>query len=41
MKAMKCEIQENVQGTNSEGKETDLNQQFGPEERKKHSTRTE
>ena len=41
MKAMKSEIKENVQGTNSDGKETDSNQWFGPEGRKKHSTRTE
>ena len=41
VKAMKSEIKENVQGTNSDGKETDSNQWFGPEGRKKHSTRTE
>ena len=42
LKAMKSQIKENVQGTNSEGKETGTqNQQFGPERRKKHSTRTE
>ena len=42
VKAMKSEIKRNVQGTNSEGKETGTqNQQFGPERRKKHSTRTE
>ena len=42
MKAMQSEIKENIQGTNSEGKETGTqNQQFGPERRKKHSTRTE
>ena len=37
MKAMLSEIKENVQGTNSEGKE----QWFGTEGRNKHSTRTE
>ena len=42
MKAMLSEIKENIQGTNSEGKETGTqNQQFGPERRKKHSTRKE
>ena len=41
MKAMLSEIKENVQGTNSDGKETDSNQQCGPEGRNKHSTRTE
>ena len=42
MKAMLSEIKENIQGTNSDGKETGTqNQQFGPERRKKHSTRTE
>ena len=41
IKAMKSEIKENVQGTNSKGKEMDLNQWFGPKGRKKHSTRTE
>ena len=40
MKAMKSEIKENVQRTNSDGKET-RTQQFGAEERKKHLTRTE
>ena len=38
---MKSEIKENVQGTNSDRKETDSNQQFRTEGRKKHSTRTE
>ena len=34
MKAMKSEIKENIQGTNSDGKETgDSNQWFGAEER--------
>ena len=42
VKAMKSEMKRNVQGTNSEGKETRTqNQQFGAEERNKHSTRTE
>ena len=41
MKAMKSEIKENVQGTNSDRKEMDSNQLCGPEGRKKHSTRTE
>ena len=42
MKVMKSEIKENVQETNSEGKENwDLNQRFGAKERHKHSTRTE
>ena len=42
MKAILSEIKENIQGNNSEGKETGTqNQQFGPERRKKHSTRTE
>ena len=42
MKAMQSEIKENIQGNNSDGKETGTqNQQFGPERRKKHSTRTE
>ena len=41
MKDMLSEIKENVQGTNSDGKETDSNQWFGPEGRKKHSARTE
>ena len=40
-KAMKNEIKENVQGTNSEEKETGTHQWFGPEKRKKYSTRTE
>ena len=37
MKAMKSEIKENVQGTNSDGKET-RTQRLVPEGRKKHST---
>ena len=41
MKAMLGEIKENVQGTNSDGKETDSNQRCGPEGRNKHSTETE
>ena len=42
VKAMKSEMKRNVQGTNSEGKEArPQNQQFGAEERNKHSTRTE
>ena len=40
MKATLSEIKENVQGTNSDGKET-RTQWCGPEGRKKHSTRTE
>ena len=40
MKAIQSEIKENIQGTNSEGKQ-DPNQKFGPEGRNKHSTRTE
>ena len=40
MKAMLSEIMENVQGTNSDGKET-RTQQCEPEERKKHPTRKE
>ena len=41
VKAMKSAIKENVQGTDSDGKETDSNQRFGKEGRNKHSTRTE
>ena len=42
VKAMKSEIKENAQGTNSDGKETGTqNQWCGPEGKKKHSTRTE
>ena len=44
VKAMQSEIKENVQGTNGDRKETrnqEGNQQFGPEGRNKHSTRTE
>ena len=41
MKAMLIERKENVQGTNSDGKETRSNLWFGPERRNKHSTRTE
>ena len=41
MKAMPRETKENVQGTNSDGKETDSNQRCGPEGRKKHPTRKE
>ena len=40
VKAMKSEIKENVQGTNSDKKETST-QQFGAEGRNKHSARTE
>ena len=40
VKAMKSEIKENVQETNSEGN-WDSNQQFGTEGRDKFSTRTE
>ena len=39
MKPMLREKKENVQGTNSDAKETGT-QRFGPEERKKHSTKT-
>ena len=42
VKAMQSEIKKNMQGINSEGKQTGIqNQQFGPEGRNKHSTRTE
>ena len=42
MEAMLSETKENVQGTNSDGKETGIqNQQFGVEGRNKHSTRIE
>ena len=44
VKAMKSEIKENVQETNSKGKKKkkqDSNQWFGSEGRNKHSTRTE
>ena len=42
MKAMQSEIKENVQGTNSDGKENwNSNQCCGPEGRKKHPTRKE
>ena len=41
MKPMLREAKENVQGTNSDAKEMDSNQQCGPEGRKKHSTSTE
>ena len=41
VKAMLSETKENVQGTNSDGKETDSNQQCAPEGRKKHPTRKE
>ena len=42
MKAMLRETKENVQGTNSDGKETGTsNQPCGPEGRKKHPTRKE
>ena len=47
VKAMKSEIKGNVQGTNSEGKETRAQKktkkqtQFGAEGRNKHSIRTE
>ena len=39
-KAMQSEVKGNIQGTNSDRKEMDSNQQCGPEGRKKHSTRT-
>ena len=41
MKAMLREAKENVQGTNSDVKEMDSNQQCRPEGRKKHPTRKE
>ena len=41
MKPMLRETKENVQGTNSDAKEMDSNQQCGPEGRKKHPTRKE
>ena len=41
MKAMLRETKENVQGTNSDAKETDSSQRCGPEGRKKHPTRKE
>ena len=41
MKAMLSSITGKVQGTNSDRKEMDSNQQCGPEGRKKHLTRTE
>ena len=42
VKAMKSEIKENVQETNSKGKKKQgSNQWFGSERRNKHSTRTE
>ena len=40
MKAMLRETKENIQGTNSDGKETGT-QRCGPEGRKKHPTRKE
>ena len=40
VKAMKSEIKENIQGTNSDGKKTDYDQPFGTEGRNKHSIRT-
>ena len=39
MKPMLRETKENVQGTNSDGKETGTQINSGPEGRKKHSTR--
>ena len=41
MKPMPRETKENVQGTNSDAKETDSNQRCGPKGRKKHPTRKE
>ena len=41
MKAMLRETKENVQGTNSDGKEANSNQWCGPVGRKKHPTRKE
>ena len=40
VKAMKSEMKENVQGTDSGKGNQDSNQQFGAEERNKHTTRT-
>ena len=40
--AIQSKIKKNMQGINSEGKQTGIqNQQFGPEGRNKHSTGTE
>ena len=39
MKAMLSEMKENVQGTNRREGNWDSNQRYGPERRKKHSTR--
>ena len=41
MKAILRETKENIQGTNSDAKETDSNQRCGPKGRKKHPTRKE
>ena len=41
VKAMKSEMKENVQGTDSGKGNQDSNQQFGAERRKKHPSRTE
>ena len=41
VKAMQNEIQKNIQGTQSEGREWDSNQRFGGEGRNKHSTATQ
>ena len=41
VKATQSEIKPNIQGTNSEGRETDSNQRFGTKRRNKHPTRTE
>ena len=41
VQAMQSEIKENIQGTNSDGKETHSNQQFGAEGRNKHSAGSE
>ena len=41
VKVMQSDIQKIIQGTNSEGKEMDLNKQSGTKGRNKHSTRTQ
>ena len=41
VKAMQSEMKKHIQGTNSEWKEMDPNQQFGTEGRNKQLTRTE
>ena len=41
MKATQSEIKENIQGTNSKGKEMDSNQRFGTKGTNKHPSGTE